>query len=60
MLCTQIFDFVSGTQITLPAPPCQSGKDDDGDDFIDIVRPNEQARCLVEAHMQALSAARPE
>ncbi len=61
MLCNRFFDFVSGTEIALAAPPCRSsaaaGSQDAGA-YLDIVRPNDEARALVEAHMSALTRAR--
>ncbi|MHA1566583.1 MAG: hypothetical protein ACTSX7_14825 [Alphaproteobacteria bacterium] len=59
MSCLHLYDFVSGTRVTLAVPPCQTaGADEGGAEYLDIVRSSAEAREMVERHLSVLAAAR--
>ncbi len=56
MRCTRIYDFVKGTEITLPMAPCPPGPLADDEHLLwNIFRADETTAALVKRHERFLS-----
>jgi hypothetical protein len=55
MMCSRIYDFVTGTEVVLAAPPCHAIREaaPEGPN-LDILRPNPAAKALIKQHEETL------
>ena len=54
-MSNRIFDFVTGTEVVLAAPPCRNAEIAGGERPVwDIIRPNSAAADLIRRHEKAL------
>ncbi len=60
MHCMRIYDFVKGTEITLPTAPCHPEPEADNEHILwSIVRPDETTAALVRRHERFLYQRQP-
>ena len=60
MHCMRIYDFVKGTEITLPTAPCHPEPEADNEHVLwSIVRPDETTAALVRRHERFLYQRQP-